>query len=336
MSSAVAARIARLLSGARHLLLTSHCDPDGDSIGSQLAFYEYWTKQRGRTADVITDGALPTRYRFLDPGHVIRSPYHRRRNRWDAAVIFECSSLDRVGAVAPLLPAGLPIVNIDHHQGNSRFGTINVVDAHHAACTELVYALLRHWRAPITPRIAQLLAAGILTDTGRFHHPSTNVAALRTTTALVRSGADLTELANCIYFSMPEAHFRLLHHILGRAELHLDGRVCLLMLREADRERFGVPMREMEGLVDQSLSLAGVKAGALLKEIGPQRTKISLRSAGAVDVSALAQRFGGGGHRNASGCFMDLPLRAAANALLATLEPLVGGGKRHRARPNGR
>ncbi|MEW5701028.1 MAG: bifunctional oligoribonuclease/PAP phosphatase NrnA [Candidatus Zixiibacteriota bacterium] len=315
MNKAAATRIIRQLQNADRILITSHRDPDGDSVGSQLAFHEFWTRQRRRRADVLNDGPLPARYRCLDPRRIIRAPSSRARRNWDAAIVFECSSLDRVGSVEPLLPPGLPIINIDHHQGSDRFGTINVVDPSRSSCTELVYELLKHWRARITPRMAQLLAAGILTDTGRFHHPSTNVATFENTAALLRLGADITQLTDRIYFELPLPHFQLVHHVLGQAELRAGGRICLLTLRIRDRRRYGVSLQETEGLVDHSLSLKGVMVGALLKELGPRRTKVSLRSPGSVNVAALARRFGGGGHKNAAGCMIELPVRATADAL---------------------
>jgi phosphoesterase RecJ-like protein len=289
-----------------------------------LAFYEYWTRQRRRRADVLNDGPLPARYRFLDPDKVIQQPSRRTRPEWDAAIVFECSSLDRVGAVLPLLPTGLSIINIDHHQDSVRYGSVNVVDSSRSSCTELVFDLLKLLRAKLTPRVAQLIAAGILTDTGRFRHPSTNIRTLETMATLLRLGADLTELTDRIYFALPESHFRLVHHVLGRAELRAGGRICFLSLRCRDLRKYCVPLQEMEGLVDQSLSLRGVMVGVLLKELGPRRTKISLRSPGSVDVAALARRLGGGGHKNAAGCLMDLPLLAAADELERAIKPMLG------------
>ncbi|MBI3871564.1 MAG: bifunctional oligoribonuclease/PAP phosphatase NrnA [candidate division Zixibacteria bacterium] len=323
ISRPTAQRIARLLDGAQRILISSHRDPDGDSIGCQLAFHEYWTKQKGRPADVLDHGTIPLRYRFLDPTGIIRAARHGPvRSRWDAAVIFECSSLDRVGNVARLVPSGLPIINIDHHERNDSYGTVNVLDSQRSACAELVFELLRLWKARITPRMAQLLAAAVLTDTGRFRHPSTNEGTLRTTAELLRLGADLTALTDRIYFSQPESHFRLFHHVLGQAELRNRGRICLLYLRASDRRRYRVPSGDMEGLVDFSLSLQGVRVGALLKERGPRKTKVSLRSSDSVDVAAVARQFGGGGHKNAAGCLMDLSLGAAADAIVKAIGPL--------------
>ncbi len=321
MNKQDANQIAGLLKGASRILISGHRDPDGDSIGCQLAFYEYWTKQLKKKADVVNHGVLPRKYASLDPKGIIKSPNQfKRKPRWDAAVIFECSALDRVGSVEAMVPPGLPIVNIDHHQRNTSFGAVNVLDCTAAACGEMVYDLLRLWKAKITPTIAQQLAAAILTDTGRFHYANTTARTLEVTADLVRYGAKLAKLTDEIYYSYPLAHFRLMQFVLGNAKFHSGGTICLLTLREADRKRFGVPLRELEGLVDYTLYLRGIKVGALLKEIGENKTKVSLRSSGNADVAAIARAFDGGGHPNASGCVIDLPFEQALRVLTKTIK----------------
>lgn len=321
MNKRDAARIAALLKNARRILITAHRDPDGDSVGCQLAFYEYWTKQLKKKADVINHGVLPRKYEFLDRKGIVKSPTQfKRKPKWDAAVVFECSSLDRIGSVAAMVPDGLPIVNIDHHQRNSSFGVVNVLDCTAAACGEMVYDLLRLLKAKITPTMAQNLAAAILTDTGRFHYASTTARTLTVTAELMRLGANLARLTDEIYYSYPSKHFQLMQFVLGNAEFHSKGTVCLLMLREADRKRFGIPLRELEGLVDYTLYLRGVQVGALVKELGKNTTKVSLRSSGNADVAAIARVFDGGGHPNASGCVIDLPFDDALRVLTRTIK----------------
>lgn len=325
MSKAAAAAVARRLESASRILITAHRDPDGDSLGCQLAFYEYWTRQLGKKADVVNQGTLTSKYRFLDPERVVIRPgAGLASRRWDCAVVFECSVRNRVGSVEKLLPQGLPIINIDHHRNNTRYGIINIVDAEAAACGEMVYDMFRHWKATITPNMANLLVVALMTDTGRFCHPCTNARTLEVTAKLMHLGADLTHLAEKIYQSYSPAQFRLIHHILGKAELRAGGKVCFLLLSIADRKRFGVPMHDLEGLVDYTLSLDSVRLGALLKELGPRKTKASLRSNNAVDVAQLAQRFGGGGHRNAAGCIIDLPLREVGDVLIRAAGRLDG------------
>jgi phosphoesterase RecJ-like protein len=143
------------------------------------------------------------------------------------------------------------------------------------------------------------------------------------TADLVRHGAKLAKLTDEIYYSYPLAHFRLMQFVLGNAKFHSGGTICLLALREADRKRFGVPLRELEGLVDYTLYLRGIKVGALLKEIGENKTKVSLRSSGNADVAEIARKFDGGGHPNASGCVIDFPFEQALRVLTKTIKASV-------------
>jgi phosphoesterase RecJ-like protein len=325
MTKAAAAAIARQLKGVSRVLITGHRDPDGDSLGCQLAFHEYWTQVRGRQADIINQGPIPSKYRFMDPQHIISSPGRAfKGKRWECAIVFECSALDRVGSVAPLMPPDAPIINIDHHRHGGQYGAINIVDSKAAACGEMVYDLFRFWKLDITPSMARNLAVAIITDTGQFHHPSTTARTLRITADLMRRGANLTELTSSVYHSLSKSQFYLIHRILSDADLRAGGKICLLTLSARDREKHGVPMQDLEGLVDCTLSLAGVRVGALLRELGPNKTKASLRSSDSIDVSAIARRFGGGGHKNAAGCIIDRPLRDVADILVKAIGPIRG------------
>jgi len=218
--------------------------------------------------------------------------------------------------------ADATIINIDHHRHNTHFGAVNVVDCEAAACGEMTYDLLRHLGAQINTCIAQQLAAAIITDTGRFHYRSTSPRTLELTAALMRQGADLTTLTDEIYYSYPPAHYQLMQHVLGNAQMRSGGRICFLTLRERDRKKFGIPLRELEGLVDYTLYLRGVEIGALLKEIEGNKTKVSLRSTNSINVAEIARKFGGGGHHNASGCVIDLPLDRAIAKLARAIGPI--------------
>lgn len=320
MNSAAARRIALALRNAKRILITAHQDPDGDSLGCQLAFYEYWTKQKKRKADVINHGGVPAKYAFMDPKSIVKQVSDKNLwPIWDAVVVFECSSLDRTGNVESVIPGGVPIINIDHHQKNISYGTINVVDTSRGACGELLFDLLKFWRARITKSMAQQMAIALVTDTGRFRHPSTTAGTLHIAAQLVALGADLTDLTDRIYYQMAEPQFRLIHQILVNAQLRMDNTLCMLLLRQADLQKAGIPARDTEGLVDYSLAIKGVKVGALLKELGPKQTKISLRSPDSIDVAKLARQFGGGGHKNAAGFMVELPIDDAATFLEAQL-----------------
>jgi phosphoesterase RecJ-like protein len=320
-----AAAIARILARSRRILITAHQDPDGDSLGCQLAFYEYWTNQKKRKADVVNHGAVPSKYMFMDPKGLVKAHTGKFDSaKWEAVVVFECSSLDRTGEVERLIPKGIPVINIDHHQKNTAFGDINVLDTSRAACGELLYELLLCWKAKITPSMAQMMAIALVTDTGRFPHPSTNANTLRVAADLVELGANLTELTNHIYYELGQRQFLLTHQVVSQAQIRAGGTLCMLLLRQTDLARFDLPVRDTEGLVDYSLSVKGVKVGALLKELGERKTKISLRSPDSIDVAKLARRYAGGGHKNAAGFMVDLPIDQAADFLEKEVLSLAG------------
>ncbi len=317
MDRKIAKKIDDIVMARGRVLICAHRDPDGDSIGCQLAFYEYLRKRRSGLV-VANHGELPRKYQFLDPRGVVKQPGQVKPGRWGAAVVFECSNLDRVGDIKKLLRPDTPIVNIDHHVGNSAFGVVNWIDGAASACGEMVYDLIRAMRGEITPRIAELLLTTILTDTGRFHYKSTQPDTLRTVADLMDAGADLKKLTDRLFFCYTEPQFRFINYIMARADILEDGKICLLKIRQRDLKKFNVLYRDLEGLVDTTLTLAGVKIGALLREMEGGWTKISLRSTGQLSIVPLARRFCGGGHRNAAGCQIDKPLNQAVKELAQT------------------
>ena len=332
MDKRIVRQIKSHLVRPERILICSHRDPDGDSIGCQLAFYEF-LRQRRSGVVVCNDGEVPLKYRFLDPRGIIRQPEQVRRTRWAAAVMFECSDLSRIGCVAELLDADTPIINIDHHAGNRRFGAVDWVDSEASACGEMVYDLVRVLGGRITPRVAELLLAAILTDTGRFHYKSTSPRTMRIAAELMEVGADLKKLTDRLYFSYSAGQFRFISNVLAGADIRRDGQICLLKVRRRDAARFGVAYRDLEGLPDCTLTLEGVKVGALLKEMENGWTKISLRSAGSVSIVPLARYFSGGGHPNAAGCQIDKPLDKAVEELVkAATRYLRDGTLRHPSR----
>ncbi len=178
MNKRIIKQIEEYISRPEPVLICAHRDPDGDSIGCQLAFYDF-LRQRRKGMVVSNDGELPAKYQFLDRRRIIKQPDKVKPRTWSAAVIFECSSLDRIGRVQDLLAPDTPLINIDHHNGNRRFGTVNWVDRDASACGEMVYRLVRVLGGRITRWPAELLLTSIITDTGRFHYKSTSPRTMR-------------------------------------------------------------------------------------------------------------------------------------------------------------
>lgn len=317
-------QILEAIHRAKRILVTSHLDPDGDSIGSQLALVAYLEK-RGKKVLIANQGILPSKYSFLDPHQKII--LHRSakvlRFKPDLVIVLESPYLERIGWVKEAIPAGVPLINIDHHPDNISYGSINYLDSQAAAVGEMVYDLLLNVGFPISSAIANWLYAAILTDTGRFRYSATTPRSLRICAQLVDLGADARLLTDKIYFNFSEENLKMLGHVLSGLELHSRGRICCLTVDQKSLEHFQVSTGDTEGLVDYSLFINGALVGALFKEVGPNRTKVSLRSQNNLDIAKLARKYGGGGHKNAAGFALNQPLAQAKKIVLGELKKWI-------------
>ena len=278
--------------------MSSHERPDGDAIGSGMALV-LALRARGAEAQMVIPAVPPP---YLQPfaavdGITIAAAV---TGTFDAAVIMECSSLERTGV------AGLdrsPVLNIDHHPGNTGYGTVNWVDESAAACGELVCSLIDALGVPLTADIATHLYLAILTDTGSFHFSHLTPRTFEIAARCVAAGANPEWIARTHYDSSRMARVRLFGTVLSNMTVDASGRIALLAITPAMAAAAGGTYDDTEGLINFPLSVQEVVAVAFLKETAtPGDWRVSLRSKGAADVGAIAQARGGGGHRNAAGC----------------------------------
>jgi phosphoesterase RecJ-like protein len=311
--------VGRLRQGGR-VLISSHVSPDGDSIGSQLAMYDLCKLCNCEPMIVNHDSAVP-RYLFLAK-HGLVDVYSTDKTypRFDCAVLLEAPEISRIGDVQKLLHPDCFVINIDHHADNVGYGQINYVNAKAEAVGMLVYDLFHEAGLPITRDNADELFTAILTDTGRFRFSNTTSAAMRLAADLLDVGANPKRIGDALYACYSEQQMRLIGELMASMEIHHNGRTCLLLSDRRLRDKHRGDADEVEGLVDYSLYTCGVKVGALLRELEPNRTKISLRSHGEVDVSAIARVHGGGGHHNAAGCHLNYHFTQAKSILLEQIE----------------
>lgn len=281
----------------RRFLVTSHTRPDGDAIGSAVAM-ALALGALGKQAAVVMDAVPPA---FLQPfPHVdaIRIATEVRETV-DAVLVMECSALARTGV------SGLdrsPIVNIDHHPGNAVYGQVNWIDEGAAACGEMVFTLVEALGVPLTPDIATHIYLAVLTDTGSFHFSHLTPRTYEVAGRLVAAGADPQWIARTHYDSNSLARVRIFGAVLNAMSIHAGGRVALLTITRAMARDLGGTYDDTEGLINFPLTVKDLQAVAFFKEQGPDDWRVSLRSKGDVDTATIARQFGGGGHKNASGC----------------------------------
>lgn len=301
----------------RHFLVTSHERPDGDAIGSVLATAEL-LELLGREATVVLVDEIPNIYKTLPGVDRIVQASDVGEVEPDIAVpviVLECDGIPRTG-LAGL--EGRVLINIDHHASGRNFGKVNWIDDAACAVAELVYRLAKAAGVEITPAMATCLYTAILSDTGSFTYSCTNAGTFAMAHDLAAHGASPSQIARDIYFSNSEGKIRLLGTALSN--LRMDGAVAWSWVTTNDMDRAGAGAEDCEGVVNYLISIAGVESAVFLRELpSVDQYRLSIRSKGKVDVAQIAESFGGGGHRNASGCTLDGPLPVAMERILSQL-----------------
>lgn len=294
--------VSSLLASGRRFLLTGHRNPDGDSLGSALALAQALAA-RGRDARVVMRDRWSSSYDGMPGvGQVVVSETLPSDwpTGWDAAIVMECPEAERPGF--PELLAGTT-VNVDHHPGNTRWATHNLVVEPAAAVGEVVADLLDRLEWPMTPEIATNLWVSLVSDTGSFRYGNTTPRALALGARLVTEGVRPDVVNEFLFEAKPLSTVKLESLVLGTLELHEEGRVALVSLPKRFLAESGADAADGEGLVNRARGIEGVKAAALVRESDePGVFRCSLRSKGSVDVRSVAAERSGGGHRNAAGC----------------------------------
>jgi phosphoesterase RecJ-like protein len=306
------AEVVAAVQSRQRWVVTSHARPDGDAVGSVLGCVQV-LRAMGKLADGYLGDGVPFIYRGLPGASTIRnSPVDP--TLYDGVFVIECDSFSRtqVEGISSLFS-----INIDHHMSFTEYADINYVVPTSAAASELVYHLAVAANIPITPEIATVLYTAVLTDTGSFCYSGTTAQTFAFARAMVLAGADPVAVAQQVYFSNPASKM----HLLGRAlsNLRTDGAISWMHVSEADMLSSGATEQDCEGLVNWALSIHGVEATAFFREIAGSNFRVSLRSKGRVDVARIAESFGGGGHRCASGHAIQGPYELATGRVLDAL-----------------
>jgi bifunctional oligoribonuclease and PAP phosphatase NrnA len=335
-------RIARRLDAARRVVLTTHVNADGDGVGSQAALAAL-LQDRGAQVTVVNPTRFPHTFRFLaaavevaDAGSTAGERALRER---DLLVVLDTAEAGRIGRVAKSLDER-PVVIIDHHvRTDDALAGETLADSSACATGELVYDLLitaglpLPWPEPVLHGIY----TAIVTDTGSFRFSNTTPRAHRIAAELIRQGVDPEVMYRRIFATVPRRRVELLRSALERLEVDEEHAISWISIERGVMEQFGATSEDLEGIVEHARSIEGTELAILFRETADGATKISLRSAGELDVNAIARQFGGGGHVKASGALLGEPLPIARERVLAAARDALrrGGGAGFRASADG-
>ena len=313
-------QVLREIRRGERFAVVTHENLDGDALGSLVAMTAV-LRALGKDAVMVIapeEFPLPPEYRFFALDGLLTEVPEDLDER--TAIFLDCGNLDRNPLAA--LREVEPLLNIDHHHDNTRFGTVNhVVDD--ASCTaEIVWELMACLGVPLTRQIAEALYVGLVTDTGRFSYENTTPRSHRMAAELIEAGIDAAGLYRQIYEGVPYAKLELLARALTNSRRYDDGRLTVAVLTGEDFQQTAAEDSYSEGIVDHLRAVRGTKVAALIRDVTSGchsgERKVSLRASDdEVDVSAIARAFGGGGHRRAAGFSSELSTGELIDAIRA-------------------
>ena len=292
-------RIIEVIGQHRTFCIVGHMRPDGDCIGSQLGL-ALALQAEGKKVTVWNQDAIPQKYKFLNVDGLFQKP--KRGEKFDCVIATDCASFERLGTVGECIAERKVFINIDHHVSNTRYADVNWVSPREPSCGELIFRLLKVARWPITKPMADLLFTAVSTDTGSFQYATTRPGTFHTGAELVTRGANLAKICDEVYQSYPLSRARLLKHVYSKFRLAENDKIAWFWLKQKDFNRTGAESDDTEGLIDHIRAIEPVIVACVFEEVGPEMTRISLRSkSDKVNVSEICKLFGGGGHPAAAG-----------------------------------
>lgn len=282
-------------------LVSSHINPEGDSIGSQIATASL-LRRLGKDVLIVNESPIPRVLDFMPGSDKILK---EKPSDWDfeAAVILDCPDLSRIGKVSEYVTPDKMIINIDHHVSNTNFGKYNWVEPHLSSAGEMIFELFKAFHMKIKYEEAEALYAAIMTDTGSFRYSNTSSRTHIVISELIEAGVKPYDTHSKIYETSSLENTKLLGEALRTLKVSDDGKISWLWVTKDMLKNTKASLEGTEGIIDFARSLEGVEIAIFFRETGTEnRVKVSFRSKGNADVNKLASFFNGGGHVTASGC----------------------------------
>jgi phosphoesterase RecJ-like protein len=321
-----------LIARRERFLLTTHLNPDGDGLGSEVAM-ALWLERLGKSVRILNDSPVPPSFHFFTATHGIESFEPERAEALfaeaEVLVVLDTGNRQRIGRLAAVMERHvIDIAIVDHHVSHDGFGRVNVIEPGAAATAEIVYELIAEAGIALSRPMAEALYIGLMTDTGSFRYSNTDGAAHRMAAALLDTGIDPQSIHAAVHSHATPGRLRFFGEVLSAMRVLDEGRLVVLEAAPEQFQRHGLAGADTEGLVDMPRTIAGVEVVALVSEVDSGKVKVSLRSTGRVAIDQVCSRLGGGGHVHAAGVLLH-GTRAAAmervlpelHRLLAALEP---------------
>ncbi|MEK4058932.1 MULTISPECIES: DHH family phosphoesterase [Paenibacillus] len=304
-------------------LVVSHVQPDGDAVSSTLAV-GWLLSCLGKKYTMLNEGPIPKRMEYLwHADEIVNLGEGDLPRKYSNVICVDCADFQRVGLTQRFFAQDALIANIDHHPTNNGYGFVTLIKPDAAATAEILFDLLKTFEVEWDIDIATAIYTGLLTDTGGFRYTNTSPKVMAAVSELLALGVNGPELAETLLEEMTLAQVKVLNRALNTLQLTPQGDVAWVYVTPQDMLECNAANEDLEGIVNYPRNIRGVEVGMLFKVIDETAVKVSLRSAGKVDVAALAQVFGGGGHTRAAGARVEGTLEQAIPRVLEEVRRLL-------------
>lgn len=308
------------LRNAESFLLTTHASPDGDAVGSLLGMLHLLRALEKTQITCVLADPVPDSYSLLPGVEKILPPGSASiGDTYDLGVLLDAGNPERAGSAQEALALGKRLIVIDHHLDEGPRGAMGIIDPSYAATGEIVAELFAAAGAPLSRDAATCLYVAQVTDTGSYRYSNTSARSHAIAARLHEAGIDASGLCEAIFEHMRKPEFALLRMALDRMEFRDGGRVAFTTVTEQDVAGIGARKEDLNNIANYARNIEGVKVGILFKGIGPQETKVSMRSRAGFDAAAFLRAFGGGGHAAAAGATVEHDVHTTQEMLLSAL-----------------
>lgn len=303
---------------AENILIISHVNPDGDTLGSMLALKSIIKNDFKKEADAVTFGIIPEIYEFL-PGVKDVLKFADLKDSYDLAISVDVASKERMMEALSVFQNAKISVNIDHHKTNKGFGNLNIIDDSASSTGEVIFDIIKSENLTLDKDTACAIYTAVLTDTGGFRFENTNEKVLIIASELVKCGANPNEIARSCYESKSKAQVMLHANTIANAKFEHNGKIAYAIITNDDIKKYNANQSHTDGISEALRQIKTVEVSMLIKEIDSQSCKASLRSK-SVDLCKVTEPFSGGGHKFAAGCTIKKPAKIAAQKLIEEIE----------------
>ena len=323
MSAAKFEQIGQALGEGVRFAVLGHVRPDGDALGSQLAL-GLSLKQLGKDVRIWNEEGMLEKYSFLPNANLLTKPPAEPEDV-DVAIALDTAIQNRLGNSLAAVRSAKVWINIDHHPSNPGYGDLVYIDPNSPATGQILFELIKSEKLPIDAAIAENLYVAISTDTGSFQYPNTTARTFEIAAELVRAGVEVGRVSQLTYENYPRRRVELLRDLLGTMRFDANDRVASFSLSLATAKKLGVLPEDNEGLIDHLRAIRGVIVAVFFEELADGKVRVSMRSKNEkVNVCAICEKFGGGGHVLAAGARVRGSLAEVERKILEEVRDVVG------------